>query len=170
MLIDLTELYEKQEHLNNLILEKHQLTRDSILQETKLATLVELAELANEVRSFKYWSYKGMNDRSIVLEEYVDGIHFALTIGIILNLPKKIDIPTISITNDRKILTKHFNDLFNLLNRVEFTDESQNVENAKKYLAAYLAFGYTIGFDFKEIVNAYNAKYEINLKRQRENY
>jgi dimeric dUTPase (all-alpha-NTP-PPase superfamily) len=54
MLIDLTELYEKQEHLNNLILEKHQLTRDSILQETKLATLVELAELANEVRSFKY--------------------------------------------------------------------------------------------------------------------
>ena len=47
-----------------------------------LALLVEIGELANETRSFKFWSVKPASEKKIILEEFVDGIHFILSLGI----------------------------------------------------------------------------------------
>ena len=44
-----------------------------------MALLVE-RELANETRSFKFWSTKGPSANEIILEEYVDSIHFLLSL------------------------------------------------------------------------------------------
>lgn len=53
-----------------------------------LALLVEIGELANETRCFKYWSNKPASEREVILEEYVDGLHFILSIGIDLGIDK----------------------------------------------------------------------------------
>ena len=44
--------------------------------------LLNLRNLANETRCFKFWSTKGPSDDAVILEEYVDSIHFLLSLGI----------------------------------------------------------------------------------------
>ena len=51
-----------------------------IEEKMELALLVELAELANEVQSFKYWKLNKKVDESKMKEEWADCLHFALMI------------------------------------------------------------------------------------------
>src|SRR5688500_20051556 len=61
-----------------LLLEK----KTDVFREKCLALLVELGELANETRCFKFRSKKPRNDDSVLLEEYVDNRHFRLSLGL----------------------------------------------------------------------------------------
>ena len=78
----LKELFELQRKLDQRIIVNHNLQEDFLLKKKILALQVEIGELANETRCFKYWSKKGPSEKSIILEEYVDCIHFILSIGI----------------------------------------------------------------------------------------
>ncbi len=72
---------------------EHDLQPKKIVKKKKmLALLVEIGELANETRCFKYWSNKPASEREVILEEYVDGLHFILSIGIDLGIDKKLPI------------------------------------------------------------------------------
>lgn len=52
------------------------------LTERIMALQTEVAELANETRCFKYWSIKqNQFDKEKALKEYVDILHFFLSIG-----------------------------------------------------------------------------------------
>ncbi|MBO1914929.1 dUTP diphosphatase, partial [Microvirga sp. 3-52] len=66
----LTKLFEMQTELDAFI-QKQRVTNENVFQSKGLALLVELAELANETRSFKFWSTKGPSDIEVILEEYV---------------------------------------------------------------------------------------------------
>src|SRR5699024_5805073 len=46
-----------------------------------MALLVEVGELANEIRFFKYWGSKPPSAKEIILEEYSDCMHFLISIG-----------------------------------------------------------------------------------------
>ena len=76
------DLFERQRELDAYILEQQSLEGQDVLEEKILALLVELGELANETRCFKFWSQKPSSDKAVVLEEYVDSIHFLLSIGL----------------------------------------------------------------------------------------
>jgi dimeric dUTPase (all-alpha-NTP-PPase superfamily) len=54
MKIDLSDVLQLQAELDNAIQTKHGVNYKSIYDELKLALLVELSELANEIRSFKF--------------------------------------------------------------------------------------------------------------------
>ena len=73
MKINLNALFERQRKFDEFIHKKHQLTYKKVFMETKLALFVELAELANEVKSFKFWSIKGSGPKEKILEEYLSG-------------------------------------------------------------------------------------------------
>lgn len=106
--MDWTLLFSKQEKLDRYITEKQQLTNANLFEERMLALLVELGELANETRCFKFWSKKEASPRRIVLEEYVDNIHFLLSLGLNKGYQfSQINIPTID-----KNVTEQFNDVF----------------------------------------------------------
>ena len=79
--MQLTKLYSMQRGLDSYIQQQRDEQSDVFL-EKGLALLVELAELANETRCFKFWSLKGPSENTIILEEYVDSIHFLLSLGI----------------------------------------------------------------------------------------
>lgn len=90
----LTELYQKQKVLDENIIKTKKLTlpKKIRLALTILALIVETCEFANATRCFKFWSNKGMEDRETLLEEYVDKLHFFLSIGNIMDFtPKEVE-------------------------------------------------------------------------------
>jgi len=78
--MEFKQLFLMQRALDAFIEETQNITHD-VFQEKGLALLVELAELANETRCFKFWSKKGPSERDVILEEFVDSIHFMLSLG-----------------------------------------------------------------------------------------
>ena len=86
--MDLLQLFKLQKELDDRIAKEHDLQPKKLLKEKMLALLVEIGELANETRCFKYWSNKPASEREVILEEYVDGLHFILSIGIDLGIDK----------------------------------------------------------------------------------
>lgn len=79
----LSDLLEKQEQLDNYIIKskKLDLKPQERLSNTILAMMVEVGEMANEIRCFKHWSSKPASDKSVILEEYIDVLHFFLSIA-----------------------------------------------------------------------------------------
>ena len=82
MRIDLQELFIAQEKLDATIAENHHITYQSTRHRRLMACLVEIGELANATRCFKYWSNKGPESKERVLDEFADGLHFILSLGI----------------------------------------------------------------------------------------
>ena len=79
--MQLSKLFTMQRELD-LFIQNNREKQTDVFQEKGLALLIELAELANETRCFKFWSTKGPSDDAVILEEYVDSIHFLLSLGI----------------------------------------------------------------------------------------
>lgn len=84
--MELKELYEMQSELDAIIVAK--ITDGNVdgndrmfLSDRITALGVEVSEFANEVAEFKYWKQNKRNDKEKQLEEYVDILHFWLSIG-----------------------------------------------------------------------------------------
>ena len=80
--MNLQKLFELQRKLDEHIEQQHQRQEgEDRLGKKILALLVEIGELANETRCFKFWSNKGPSDKNVILEEAADVLHFLLSIG-----------------------------------------------------------------------------------------
>lgn len=82
----LDNLYDAQQALDKYIFFKNEidLSNSNILEDILLGMIVEVSELANNTKCFKHWSKKGADPRAKQLEEYVDVLHFFLTLGNLL--------------------------------------------------------------------------------------
>ncbi len=76
MKIDFIELFKMQKELDLVIQEKHDVSFENTMTRRSLALFVEIGELANATRCFKYWSYKPSESKERVMDEYADGLHF----------------------------------------------------------------------------------------------
>ncbi len=74
-------LFRIQKALDQKIVRKHHLEGRNLLPAKVMALRVEVAELCNETRIFKYWSLKDPSAQEVILEEFVDCLHFVLSIG-----------------------------------------------------------------------------------------
>lgn len=83
IMIQLSDLYELQDEFDKFILEQKslELTEKELLIDKLLALQVEVSELANATRAFKYWSNKVPEVKEVILEEYVDILYFFLSVG-----------------------------------------------------------------------------------------
>ncbi|SEQ83713.1 dUTP diphosphatase [Piscibacillus halophilus] len=157
------ELYQMQKNLDDDILMRTALTREEVLDEKILALLVEIGELANETRCFKYWSQKGPSESSVILEEFVDGIHFLLSIGIDYGYRYQISE---CIDHDED-LTTSFHKVYEKINRFK-----QNPTNMhyQKLMDTYLGLGSKLNFTQEDIFHAYLDKNKVNHQRQQSGY
>ena len=79
--MDFGKMFKMQAELDQYIGKSKKIKMEDYKLERVLALQVEFNELLNEVPFlFKYWSNKKMN-RDRALEEFVDGLHFLLSIG-----------------------------------------------------------------------------------------
>ncbi|WP_342505657.1 dUTP diphosphatase [Sporosarcina sp. FSL K6-2383] len=188
--MNLEKLFEMQKMLDRKIHERFpELDGQNNMDWKILALLTEIGECANEWRGFKMWSedreprakayshheekrYEGGGfssiakyDRNPLLEEYVDSLHFILSIGLELGQEKYVENINHYIyeepymTND---VTLQFNYVFSLATKVR--------KQYKPLFSCFVALGEMLGFTWEEIESAYSAKNEINHARQDTNY
>lgn len=160
----LEKLFELQYTLDHRIEMEHHLENENLADRKILALLVELGELANETRCFKFWSLKAPSEEQVILEEYVDGVHFLLSLGLVFGFDKKISI---SNNEPKKTLVDQFLMVYKAIN--EFR-QSQTFENYEVMFHEYFHLGTVLGFTYEQIITAYMAKNQINHTRQDEGY
>jgi len=161
--VDLVKLYEIQKQLDDRIHNEHGLKDKNLIPSKILALQVELGELANETRCFKFWSNKGPSPKDVVLEEYVDCLHFILSIGIDNGLTN-ISLKQINNSGD---LIEQFQNMF--IRIITFQYEP-TLENYEKLFNHFLLLGKKLDFKEEEIFESYLEKNKINHKRQDEGY
>ncbi|WP_313891616.1 dUTP diphosphatase [Psychrobacillus sp.] len=161
--MNLEKLFTMQQALDEYIQSNKQVDEDVFIKKG-LALLVELSELANETRCFKFWTNKGPSERAIILEEYVDSIHFLLSLGIEKDLQHIKSWPTEERAGD---LTKLF--ISTSKANHDFLD-NPTMELYKEVWIQYGAIAKLLGFSNEEVINAYISKNEKNYERQRTGY
>lgn len=164
MKLDFKEIFLLQSQLDKTIQENHKVSYPQIHEKLKLALLVELCELANEVRFFKYWSNKKPSPKSVVLEEYVDGIHFITSLCLSKKANSLFNINDKYKKADKDELTKLFLDLSSKIKSLD------SVSKIKDWYKNYLILGIKLGLSIKDIQKSYINKNKINFKRQENNY
>lgn len=170
--MDLKKLYKLQNALNEKINKVHNLDDEKRIYHKILSLQVELGELANETRCFKYWSLKKPSNKDIILEEFVDCLHFILSIGLelefdFLNFSSlEISYDNSSVNSDLE-LTKAFLELFE---QIILFKNDLGFESYKVLFQDLLNLAHLLGFKICEIEDAYYRKNQINHKRQEEGY
>lgn len=162
--MDYEYLFNKQRELDTYIEDNLESTnRDDLFRKKILALQVEIGELANETRCFKFWSKKGPSEQSVILEEYVDGLHFILSVG----LDKGLTYTSSSLTNNGSDQTDSFLELYRSIGAF-YSEPVQ--ETYVALFQSFLQLGQQLGFTEASILRAYQQKNEVNHTRQDEGY
>ena len=161
--ITLTPLFALQKELDEEIAASHHVDYESTFSRRTLALLVELGEFANETRCFKYWSYKEPSPKEVILDEYADGLHFLLSLGIPLGVSEYTHHFHVREKDLSKAIIQVYEDVAKL--HADYT-----VENYAKAFADYLNIIPLFDYSSEEVVEAYLKKLGTNHKRQQEHY
>jgi dimeric dUTPase (all-alpha-NTP-PPase superfamily) len=164
--LDLTVFYAKQEELEqfvrkNIGISEEEFSSVQMVDKRIFAFKVELAEFSNETAWFKYWKQSHVMDRSKVLEELADCIHFLLAIGIY----------------------RKYREFIPFLGWAKWMDKSQDflymsimespIGSSGQWKTAFeqlIAIGVHLGYNVKDIELAYLLKNQENIERQMRNY
>ena len=161
--MNLHKLFEMQNTLDQRIQAEHHLEGVPLLNKKILSLQVELSELANETRCFKFWSTKEPSNKDIILEEYVDCLHFILSLG----LEKGFQDITLDVKDVCFELSDQFLNLY--INISDFAIGS-SIEKYLNIFNNFLSLGQNLGFSVENIENAYLYKNKINHERQDNGY
>lgn len=192
--MNLQKLFEIQRILDEKIVKEKGLEGQDLLDKKILALQVELGELANEWRGFKFWSEDNEPKRAYnkgcdncvggisklspllgpykecefcrinpLLEEYVDCLHFILSIGLELGFEKQT---AHSFKNGNSILGQ-FNSIYSELSSLYYHRQMYNYQRA---LNLIIGLGELLDFTWEEIEQSYYEKNRINHERQENGY
>ncbi len=129
-----------------------------IFKKNVLELLVEIGELANETRCFKYWSIKGPSDKKDILEEYADCMlmTFMFCNYIDISLDEEFEEPT------QRDINEQFIYLYKLCSDII---DNYNKEHIKKILANVVYLGKLLNFTDEDIING--CLHKINKNKSR---
>ena len=205
--MNLEKLFQMQKELDDRILAEHPIQEgEDRLAKKILALLVELGELAQEWRGFKFWSKdqeprtggecccddgyfdihmgNGVVEQGIcplcegigelpntLLEEYVDCLHFILSIGLDITDPELIELREI---DKAETITEQFIMIFDAvgeLYKIGFMNIFEYEHWAyESLLIKFVDLGEMLGFTWEQIEKAYLEKNKINHERQESGY
>ncbi|SOC03087.1 dimeric dUTPase (all-alpha-NTP-PPase superfamily) [Ureibacillus xyleni] len=160
--MEFKELFEMQRQLDSFIEQTQKIDRD-VFKEKGLALMIELAELANETRCFKFWSTKGPSEREVILEEFVDSIHFLLSLG----NEKSLFLESWPEIKTKEDLTSWFLQTQEVI--IQFIQHPTE-DTYRGVWKCYGVLAYNLGFTLDDIMEAYISKNEKNYERQRSGY
>lgn len=181
--MNLQNLFELQKQLDEHIEKKHPRKEgEDRLSKKILALQVELGELCNCWRGFKFWSsrqepvtedlrvvdYKESGEAILetynpLLEEYVDCLHFLLSIGLDENIGT-LEWEQIEPWKRESIIDQ-FIDLFDCTVRLK-TDITEYVV----IWDYFIGLGEMLGFTWEQVERAYLEKNKVNHERQENSY
>lgn len=163
MTLNLTHLRTLQNELDERIMTNHHVTREQTRNKRILALMVEIAELANETRTFKFWSYKQASENDVLLEELSDCLHFTLSLGLDLH----------DQTMELEFVPRHEDLSLQLIDWMAECARLKSDFNIIQYrkVASYLgSVALELGFKVDDLAATYLKKNEINHTRQDNQY
>jgi len=163
MNLQIDDLVLLQAELDQRIFTLHKTNREDTLNDRLLALLVEMGELANETRCFKYWSVRPASSIEIIAQEYGDGLHFLLSLGIDL-LDGKDDVVPIMVDHQ---LTNQFIATYKAIVALK---DSFNLVQYRLAFGMFVALGSQLGLTHEMIRNHYLIKNKTNHTRQDNQY
>ncbi|MEK4025814.1 dUTP diphosphatase [Sporosarcina sp. FSL W7-1283] len=209
--MNLTKLFETQRKLDDRIVREKRLEGQDLLPEKILALQVELGELANEQRSWKFWSEdrelrteapckncdgsavchpfigtehshieevcevcQGSGSENPLLEEYVDCLHFILSIGNEFGFNNRSYTPNdafVEIIKDlgiEKLLIGLLSNPIKLVSDKYEKEKRQTVYS--EIVVGFVTLGEMLGFTWEQVEDAYYDKNKINHERQASGY
>ena len=125
-----------------------------MVKKNKLELLVEIGELANETRYFKYWSNKKI-DIELVKMEYADCIIITLYFFNIMNISLDEEFMEIDKYDNVDIFAR----LYKLASDFYYNDDKDTI---KEIFVTIINLGYMIGFNNEDIINACMTKINKN--------
>ncbi len=149
--MNLEKLFQLQENLDEFIEKERGLQRNSLLSEKILALQVGIAELANETRCFKFWSFKGSSNTEIILEHFVECIHFILSLGLEKDF---VDI-NVDFKDVQYDITAQFLNLYVDINDFFICSSKDHYITL---FEDFLTLGKSLNFTVQDIENAYFTK------------
>lgn len=159
-------LQMKQNRLDLFIYQSNNIADIGEIVFDKLTALdIELGELANEIKFFKYWKKHKLIDKSKVIEEACDCFHF------ILSLANDNDINLKAMTYGT--FSRDIGILYRYIKACLWTDiylDDKWEEGLKRILMLLVAMLKELDFTYADLLREYDRKYEINIKRQMEGY
>lgn len=161
--IDLSSLFPLQKELDEEIASLHGVSYEATFDRRLLALLVELGEFANETRCFKYWSLKGPSEKSIILDEYADGMHFIISLGIPLGEKGFAYTPI----ENELTLSQAIVKVYGLVSALY---EHYDLAHYEEAFAAFLDILPKLGYNGDDAIAAYKSKMAVNHKRQETKY
>lgn len=173
-MLNIKNLFEMQHVLDQRIITERKMTHDRF-GIVIMALLVEIGECANETRCFKDWSDKPASENHIILEEYVDGLHFVLSLGLLAGKNNELSIREITDildslkglekAKDDDELTTCFKDVYQ-----DVIDYGSGYLVYNDLISGYLYLGLKLGFNVREIESGYFYKNNKNHERQNNGY
>ena len=150
------KIYEENKKLDKIFYELYG-NSDEIMLKNKLELLVELGELANETKCFKYWTNK-LPNRDMVLEEYADCMLmvFYMFNDLDVSLDEEFIEPK---END---IIKQFMYLFEITSKI---NREYNKKIVKEIFINLVYLGHLLEFTDEDIISGCMRKIEINIKR-----
>lgn len=159
----LGDMFEKQKELDNRILNGDKYHYNEVL----MALFVELGEFMNEIPTkFKYWKKSAKDDYEKALEEYVDCLHFAMSLAIVEEKGLyrcKEYCKCYDVVQSECFSHKYRDDYFDMM--IIILDAYGIVRVQKLF-----ELGVCVGFAWNDIYNMYLKKNKINHKRQDNKY
>lgn len=159
--MNLNQLFTEQNKLDQHIYKKHNINPDDIFTEKVWAFITELAECGNEFELYKYWKTNKKMDREKGLIEFVDIVHFSISLLLQCGGEKH---------DYNKTVPKDINQQFiNVTSCAVTLSMTKSKEHAIALLNSVIALGYALGFTETEVLTQYQKKNNINYDRQEAN-
>ena len=164
MIEQLKELLEMQRVLDDNIL-RNKGIKQYPKENMQVALFVELGELLNELPTrFKHWKSSAVDNREEALVEYVDCLHFALSLA---NNESESFNNDLALSPDIYDYNSH---QITLLSELPVHKLLKNITQFEGNLSYLFGLGAKLGFEWDEIYKAYKDKNAVNYERLRNNY
>lgn len=160
---DLRKIYQETKFLDTLFDKENDIRSEEIIKKNILELLVELGELAQETRCFKYWSTKGPNKKEIILEEYIDCLNMILYFCNIKDVSLEEEMPVAYQNNMIEVFIR-------LYQKIAELNQELTKEKVKQILVDLLYLGELLEFSQKDLEDGTKEKSKIIQNRFQENY
>lgn len=165
----LVEISKMQALLDADIMQQKNLQWEDTMLHRVIAAIVELGEFANEERFFKFWSNKPASEKAVCLDEYVDILHFIMSVsnfvGADMALYEFEDLDIETEENEKREAAFAYTAMC-------LSGLFQGVSVTSIFLVfdAYFNLGDVFGFEWDEVYAAYQAKNKVNFERLASGY
>ncbi len=164
MKYEFKELAEKQKELDAFIKDNAGDITDSEYWESRVvALLVELGEVSNEIRFFKFWSKKPASEKEVIIDELVDCLHFAFSLGNTI----ENDTWVFGMDDMKRPISIIYFDIVEKLTQLR---HNKDVQLFRSMLFNLAEIAFYLGYSMEDIQIAYDKKNKVNYERQNNGY